>query len=322
MSDFIDLSAIRTDWLQRDDFEAFSRLFEQSFGHPVDPRFWQWKYLRSQPIGAASWSGDRLVAFYGGMPFHARWLGRPVELVQIGDVMVEPSARGVLRRRGVFWHTAAYYLDRMVGPGLRFHSGFGFPNARAMSLGEKLGLYARAGEMVQITWSPRRRGLRPFTRQIPIRPSELERIRPLWSRMAIDLEDAVLLTRDETYVEQRFLNHPQSPYRLRAVVSRLTGSWHGVLIMRDRGDDGLELLDVVAPLRRIPDLIDIAREEAASLGRPRLFSWLSRDFAGHFAADQSRHEVMQMFIALSADCPDLEAVRGKLWMTAGDTDFR
>lgn len=318
----LDPGAIHTDWFARTDYEAFSRLFEQSFGHPVDRPLWLWKYLRAQPLGAASWRGDQLLAFYGGMPFHARWLGRPVELVEIGDVMVEASARGILKRRGVFWQTAAYYLTRMVGPGLRFHSGFGFPNERAMILGEKLGLYARAGEMVQLTWLPRTPGWRPFSRTVPIRTSELERIAPAWTKMARDLEDAVLLTRDAAYVGHRFLSHPHAPYRLQAVRSRLTGSWHGVLIMRDRGEDGLELLDVIAPVERIPDLIEIAREEAHALGRARLFSWLSRDFADRFIADPQRHAPLQMYIALSADCPDLAAVRGKLWMTAGDTDFR
>lgn len=322
MNEPIDLSTIHTDWLARKDFDAFSRLFEQAFGHPVAQALWAWKYLRSEPIGAAAWCGDRLVAFYGGMPFDVRWLGRPRELVQIGDVMVEPSARGLLKRRGVFWHTATYYLDRMVGPGLRFHSGFGFPNERAMTLGERLGLYARAGEMVQLTWPARPPALRPLSCAIPVRPNELERIGPVWAGMARDLEDAVLLTRDASYVGHRFLKHPHSHYRVRAVRSRLTGRWHGVLILRDRGEEGLELLDVIAPLSRIPDLIGFAQEEAHALARPRLFSWLSRDFADCFIADKNRHEPLQMFIALSANCADLAAVRGKLWMTAGDTDFR
>ena len=102
--------------------------------------------------------GQRLVAFYGGMPRELSFQGSSWRGIQVGDVMVDPDLRGSLSRRGPFQMAASTFLEQMLGQGGPCQIGFGFPNARAMTVAQKLGLYRAVDEVLELTWPASARG--------------------------------------------------------------------------------------------------------------------------------------------------------------------
>jgi len=137
------------------DYQNFSHLqslFKLSFKKYLSPELWQWKYANQQAQALCVWEENNLVGHYGGMPRDILFFGEPKMAVQIGDVMVDPSNRGALSRKGPFFLMAATFIDHYIGFEKPFLLGFGFPNRRAMQVAEHLGLYASVGQMLKFSW--------------------------------------------------------------------------------------------------------------------------------------------------------------------------
>ena len=120
---------------------AWHGLFRACFSYTLPEATRQWKYAESGVIGIGVWRGDDLVAFYGGMPRAISFMGQPSMAVQIGDVMVHPSQRGAFTRQGPFQMAASTYQEEFIGHQKPYLLGFGFPEDKALRLGEQLGLY-------------------------------------------------------------------------------------------------------------------------------------------------------------------------------------
>ena len=137
-----------------------------------------------------------------------------------------------------------------------------------------------------------------------------------------DLSGAIVVIRDWAYLRRRYFAHPENDYRV-VLVRRRFGIWAlGVLVL-NRRDSDCELLDVVAPLRRIPALIAAARAEAGRMGAKRLKGWIASGFRGAFAATGCADAELDVSLPTSvwAPGPDVEEIRDKWWLTLGDTDF-
>lgn len=286
---------------------------------------WRWKYA-----GAASWGTlvrfDGLpVAFYGGMPRTVRLFGEDVCGVQIGDVMVEPLHRRVLTRRGPFFLVGSTFAEKLIGPGKPYSLSFGFPSERHSRLGEHLGIYQRIGKNItEASWTPLscRRSL--LFRMSAVVTGQEKKIDRLWRAMADELVDYIVPVRDSAYIRHRFLEHPAITYMPLLVSNRLTGKPVGFCIMRDHGDEGLELLDMIAPLASIPFLVESARRMAGRLGRPRLFAWLSSPVAENLRS--TGPDLKSLDVPLSTIVwkvpPDARSLQDRWWLVGGDADFR
>lgn len=307
-----------------EDVPAVLALFREVFGHEMTAAHWQWKYGEGRGAAAIARRDGAVVAHYGGVTRPILLFGRPARAFQICDVMVDLKERAVLTKSGPFFLCAASFAESAVTARSPF--GFGFPNARVMRLAEKTGLYSDVGGMTEIRWQPlpdRPRLLTRVRHLSPDAPATDEVIDRLWKKMARDLTDSVVGVRDARYVRHRYFNHPDKHYDILAVTGRLSGAAHGILVLR-QDESRCELLDVIAPLNKLPALIDQARRLLSHWGFTELYCWITRQNANRFTATGGRQYPLDIRIPTSnwIDGPAVEAIRDKWWLMAGDTDFR
>ena len=311
-------------WAEPDDEQELLQLFRRSFGHEMPPEQWRWKYADSTPAGSLVREQEQVVAFYGGMPRGVLMFGAQGVAVQIGDVMVEPSRRRILTRRGPFFLSASSFAEGLVGRGKIYDCAFGFPSERHNRLGERLGLYGRIGEILDAAWSPLTYRRMMTMRVRPFTESHLHLVAPLWHGMAAGLAGAVVLARDAAYIRHRYLLHPSVQYSPFLVTHRFSGKPLGLLVLRDNGQAGVELLDLLAPLAMMPTLVEIARRITGKLGRLKLYAWLTRQVADLLADSQTDIAATDIHIPTIVwrQQPDILHTRDSWWLMGGDTDFR
>lgn len=300
-------------------------LFQRVFGHRMEPDMLRWKYGENRGYEVSVWQEGQMVAHYGGMGRNILLFGQPQLAVQIGDVMVNSDERGVLTRSGPFFLMTATFLERYIGFGKPFLLGFGFPSSRHMRLAEKHGFYADTGGVTEVSWQPL--ACRPFfwTRvraYDPGNPADHVRLDALWGEMAADLRRAIIGVRNADYIAHRYLRHPNKQYRVLWVVPRWGGEPLGLLVLRREGE-AVELLDVVAPLRRIPLLVAHARRLAGYDGATRVYCWAGDAFHGSFLCGGGMAQALDIRIPANAwsDGPPPEVLQNRWWVMSGDTDF-
>jgi len=318
------LSPWQVEWARKEDEPELLALFARAFGHAMSPDQWHWKYAAAEHGGALVRKNGQVIAFYGGMPRPIRFFGKEDTAVQIGDVMVDPAQGRVLTRHGPFFKAASAYLERFIGPQKDYCLGFGFPSKRVNRLAEHLGLYASVGEVQEASWGP----LRPRPHlTVSIRPliaKQTGLVEPLWQKMAEECSNAILPVRDGAYILHRYLEHPTTFYHVFLVRRRLVGRAFGLLVLRDHGDGGVELLDLVGPLGHLPSLVGIARQVTGGLGRQKLFAWLTEPVAKALAASHPQLVATDVSIPTSIwQIPsEVERLRDRWWLMGGDADFR
>jgi hypothetical protein len=314
----------RPGWVRAGDEAACLDLFESAFGYRMDPRLWRWKYRDADPLGVGVWQGERLVGFYGGMPREVLDRGRPASAVQIGDVMVEPSQRGVMTRSGPFQIAASTFLERCIGNGRPHLLGFGFPTVKALQVAQRQGLYAEVDQITQLTWNAAggwrdRVGLR----LAEVTHADAPVIDHLWAQMARDFPDSIIGVRHWKHVEARYLRHPTIQYRC-LLVKPLFGGARAAIVVRMLDDGQLELIDLIAPRRSFDAAISGARRWAASVGCTSVRAWITASHAGLLDRQSPASSPMGLVVPTNvwSPGPPVDEVRGRWWLMAGDTDFR
>ncbi|HXH03526.1 MAG TPA: GNAT family N-acetyltransferase [Candidatus Competibacteraceae bacterium] len=309
--------------LREADFPAVAALFQAVFGQPMSAELWRWKYGGGRGSNVVAWAGGRLIAHYGSLSRRIAYFGRPQWACQIGDVMVEAHERGVLTRQGPFFLTAASQAEMVIGP---HHIGFGFPNGRALKVGARLGLYTQVGSVCEVSWTPLATRPALWQRLRPLHGGQREQVRRagdrLWTAMAADLGEAIVGIRDGAWLLHRYLDHPHQRYQLWLLSNRLSGRPLGLLVLRQQGER-CELLDLVAPLARLPALVLAARRLAAAWGASGLHCWISSGFAHLFEACGGQAQALDIGVPNSCwvPGPPAERLRDRWWLMAGDTDF-
>ena len=315
---------------------AMRSLFHRVFDREMGASEWSWKYGdgRGRGVGLVARDGS-MKAFYGGLTRPLRLRGQPANGCQVCDVMVDPRVHRSLARRGPAHQVAASFLEAEIGWSRAHAVGFGFPTERALGVAERLGLYQRADEMVQLSWDPvpslvgsktwQLLALDARSLQAGDRPwSELQ---ALWEAMAAGLTSSVLGVRDPGWVRYRYGLKPGSNYELAMVCEAETGLHLGLLVWR-RHADHLELLDLIAAPERMPSLIDALRCHVAGTasGPLRVQAWITRSHAHLLQrpGDGAVLESMNLFVPANHHTPGVppQALAGRWFLMAGDTDFR
>ncbi|MBC7620136.1 MAG: GNAT family N-acetyltransferase [Candidatus Saccharibacteria bacterium] len=302
------------------DFAEIAVLFQEVFGHPLSRELWEWKYANGRGNAVLASRRGTLVAHYGGMYREILLRGKPDWAYGGSDVMVHPNERGVMTKQGPFLLTAATTAE-IYGP-----VAYGFPTERAMLVAERMGLYSKAGRMAEVRWQPSapRPRLRTRVRALVQGNATDQALADgVWRAMAHDLRDGVVGVRDWKYLEQRYFAHPHNQYEVLAVVSRFTGKAMGVMVMR-RLEGSCELLDVIAPLAKLALVIDQARRLTKRWALPYLYCWITTNYASVLVACGGKDQELNVFIPTSCwtDDPRVDMVKGRWWLTSGDTDFR
>jgi len=302
------------------DMPSIQALFAAVFGHELSAQAWAWKYAQGRGNAILAYQAGELVAHYGALYRDIEVNGQRDWALQVVDVMVHPKHRGVMTKQGAFFLMTATW-DEVYGP-----LAFGFPTARHMQLGQRLGIYADAGAMVELRWQPENARPRLMTHLVSVDLSlatHREKVAALWQAMRADLSERVVGERGPQWLAHRFMQHPHRRYEVLAVSRRLGGAWDGVIVWRDEAGR-IEVLDLIAPLRAIPRLIDHARRICALRGCREVYMWMAAASAAWVqTAGATVHDTE---MRIPTDCwtgaPAARGLIDRWWLTGGDTDFR
>lgn len=302
-------------------------LFKKTFQHDMTPTTWQWKYGAHAGCAIGVWRDHQLIAHYGGIGRRILFFGKPQTAVQISDVMVDVAERGTLSKKGPFFLATATFLEHYIGYGKPYLLGFGFPSERHMKIAEHLGQYARVGNLIEFSWSPRpryphwRTKLQPIDDTTPVTSEAI--VNSCWQHMVADMQNAIIGVRDWEYVQRRYLHHPSQSYRVLMIKSRFSQRVEGILVLRYDATD-CEIMDFIAPLRAIPIMIHHARRLAGMHGCARVFCHITENFADHFAKTggfgQPAHIPIPANIWSPGPAPEI--LKNHWWLMSGDKDFR
>lgn len=315
------------------------------FGVGVDARWYAWKYGQGlhQGLGQAvgAWHGDELVAFCGGLPRTLWHQKKGLHGLQIGDVMVHPDWRGILTRRGPFFHVSKRFYDSQLGaaPGRAFQLGFGFPSERHLRLATTVGLLHDGGVVESLHWSP----LQAATFKLPwhwrwqrLEPSDQRfdlAIDTAWKSMQANTGVAGLTLgqRDAHYVRWRYVDRPSAVdasekdpprYQFFELRRPWSATSAGVAIL-DLRSDAAHWLDWVGPIDLMPQACKACRLEAGRAGATVLTAWASSAVAKRLvhSAIERREVCAGLGIPVASDVKPEAIPRLRYWLMGGDTDF-
>ncbi len=302
-------------------------LFSEVFHHEMTEAHWQWKYGegRGGEIGVWRTADGKLVAHYGGGTRNILLFGQPVYACQVCDVMVSPSDRGTLSRKGPVFLASATFFEHETGYGTPHLLAFGFPSNRSYRLHKILGLYASYGAMQELVWPAESKGASWLWKIDEIylnTQKEISLADLCWSSMATDLSNRVVGVRDSTYLRQRYLEHPDKNYRIFVVHRCFSLQIAGLFVVRVDNPNRCELLDTIGPIIKIPLLIRHAQQVAKDSGCRELFLWAVDNIVLDFGPCPT---IKDLRINAAGNGwisePANELVAGTWWLTGGDTDF-
>lgn len=308
--------------LSATDWPRLGLLFHRVFGQPLEAGLADYKYSAGHGESLALVNPEGEIVAHCGMVFRELLVGGILTRgVQLSDLMVAPSARGVLSRTGSpFYKVIAGALSRqdiaLVKPLV-----FGFPSDRAMRVGERLGLFTEIDQVSELSWSVSVQPLRAVTQHVA-GPKFSAMVDSLWQKMASDLNKSVVGMRDGAYFVRRYFNHPVKNYLVYVLRSRWLKLPMGVFVLCRQGDN-VELVDWVAPLDQGMAIIEQARRAAFCLGAAHMTTWLTRAFVPRFAVGSSSCELTELRIPAvgPVDAEWVRRFKNHIWLTAGDTDY-
>lgn len=302
------------------------RLFVRVFGHDPGMAWYVWKYgaqgLDGRAVGLWDEHGQ-LVAHYAGFPRRLLWHGRPIEAIQIGDLMVAPEMRGWLTRRGPFFQVSSAFHQAWIGHDRPYAISFGFTHERAMRLGVKLGVYHDLSEIAQLEW-PARKGRLPFgwlAKEIEA-PFEMAN-RCLAKAKKFQDDDAgrrIIGVRDADYLARRYSRRPDKRYRYLFLRRLLHGPV--ALAVLSEETNTIRWLDHIGPQQCLPIMARAVSVLAAQSGCQSVTAWASPALqSALIASGGGCAGVAARFALITASaCPAAPLARDGIWW-AGDTEF-
>ncbi|MDA3970922.1 MAG: GNAT family N-acetyltransferase [Desulfobulbaceae bacterium] len=312
--------------LLESDVPAMQKLFKQVFAKEMSQALWHWKYGDGRGVAIIGRRNSEIVSHYGGMIRNVLFKGEPRQEVQIGDVMVSPKERGTFTRKGLFFLTAATFLERYIGFGAKFSVGFGFPNERMMRLAKLQGLYGEVDRVTDVRWQPAPKFPCLLTDLQSISLDTFEKRRPaidfLWDQMAEDLRDSIVGVRNAAFIKHRYLEHPEHDYHVILIRKRFSHGIKGLIVLRQEENCCL-LLDLLGALVDIPLLIKHARRLTTLWGKDYLYTWITESHLGSLVCQDSEVEKKDIFIPMNIWTTGVKQddVRNSWWLMPGDTDF-
>lgn len=307
------------------DAPAVLELFAHVFGERQSPDWFAWKYGAAGLDGRACglWDEDgRLIAHYAGFPRTLLWQGKPRAALQIGDLMVAPEARGLFTRKGAFFHLASLVTAHWAGPGRPFALAFGFPQERALRLGERLGFYRGLGVIEMLRWPAQIMRPALLWRCEAVAAEGLAEVADAcWQTMRRENDALILGQRDADYLRRRYRLRPDAHYEYALLRPRAFGS--PALAVWRRAGDMLRWVDFVGPRRALPHAIRTLQALAAQAGAAGVECWACPALAERLAPGGARRvgAACQLTWASAAVGPVDAALFHAGWWMGGDTDF-
>jgi len=303
-------------------------LFQNVFSpNRMTAEHWRWKYGQGRGVGVGAWRGNQLVAHYGGVWRRVSFRGADEVAVQITDVMVSNPERGILRRHGAFFRTAASFPECFTGYGAKALIGFGFPSERHFRAAALRGLYAAIDRVVELEWSAAASaaGRRRFHRLTQVDAAVLRQRRPsldrIWRSMKQSLPLSILGVRDGGYIEHRYLDNPCHEYLYAVLRAPLSGRWQALVVLGVE-ERTFHIRDIVGNIRYVPSVIETLRSQWLPEGGA-LHLWLTRSHEHRAPSTHCARRDLGIVVPHSiwSAGPPVETVENRWWLTSGDTDF-
>ena len=313
-------------------------LFQRVFGHPMSVAFQSWKYAdgRGMATGMRDDQG-RLVAHYGGTLRLMQWGDARFTGVQVGDVMVAAEVRDVFARFGPFGRVARQFIQQYLGADRPYPIGFGFPNARHVLLGRRLGLYWPVTQVLAWHWT------RPvLSDQAPVRPvssaayQELDMAKAQdraqvdrWAdEMASSFSSEHMLwpVRGGDWWRHRYSHHPHFTYQIHAVYPSGQTEPCGALVMKVSPNGCWELMDWVGALPFSRMVLAHAFAICTAANGESLEMWCTEAVAAHLSPEwtQAATRNVACEVVVNGDHllgQPIAPLQNSFWLTGGDTDF-
>ncbi|MBU2097422.1 MAG: GNAT family N-acetyltransferase [Gammaproteobacteria bacterium] len=306
---------------------SFKNVFERSFEVDFNPALWDWKYSNGRGASVVAERDGQVIAHYGGIVRSIYYFSRPTRAAQICDVMVMPDERSFFSRNTLFFKTAASMLEQFVGYRAENLLGFGFPNIKAMHIAERLGLYEKTDELMQIALDNN-----SAANSLPgwvvepgwvIEKVELMSVLPLaqtlWATMLSAFADDIIGVRDASYLYYRFVQRPGLDYDCLRV--SLNGNTKALVFTRPHYD-GYLIMDIVAAVQDMPAVLQTSLQPRD--GKSSVF-WLTAGQLGKVQRGSSNLAISKTGIQIPCNRwsrgPGTAKLAGKWWLTAGDMDF-
>lgn len=316
--------------LRTDHRSALLQLHREVFGGHADSRWFEWKYVQGGGQGVGLWLRDRMVAFCGGTPRSVCHKGRWLRDLQIGDVMVLPEWRGVLTRRGPFFHVCESFYRSRLGSQQDFDVAWGFPNLRHLQLAVKMGLSWDAGVMHELVWSTKGVEL-PWNVQarpwVAADAAQFDRsIGAFWAAMhqSATASDVALGRRDSDHARWRYLQRPDRRYRWLRVGRAWSLRPMGVAVLAESTADGaLSWLDWIGPMDALPLASLACRVHAARQGASYLTAWASDAVCAQLSVTEPARTAVAsgLGVPVASDVTENSVSSLNWWFMGGDTDF-
>jgi hypothetical protein len=327
---------LHTDWPLIDigaaDADRVCALFAEVFGTQMSHALWHWKYGDGRGTGVGLVHPDgRLIAHYGVALREIEWAGGVVRAVHAGDVMVAPRARHVFSRHGPFGRLTEGIIDKCFGPNGFAEFGFGFPNARHIRLGSKLGFYWCLEHVWELHWrAPPAAAPGLASTAQPWGPqATYDRLHGVFARATPADPAGLRPRRDADVWRHRFANHPHIPYQLHLVHRTGEEQAVGAFVLKPptAPDAPWELMDWTAAHEAADAMIALAAEAAFAQGAAGMLLWASTAVVDALPQAMLNGATRQQACEVaSAQAQVLgrpaESWQGKVWLTGADTDFR
>lgn len=309
------------------DFTEFSDLFHEAFNDKISKEHWIWKYDNGRGYSIGAWKNGKLIAHHGAIGRPALIFGELAQLGFPGDVMSRKGVAKNLGRRSAFFECASTIQELYLGFGAENLLGTGFPNSHhAGRAARALGLYGEPTDrIIDLSWHPKVFNI-PFSYKL-VTPesydSAASMIDCLWKSMSEDLTDRIVAIRSWKEIRRRYIDHPSRNYELFMLFDGGGGPF-GLAVLR-RHANKMEIMDLVGSIRDMCRMLMGARHIAAQEGATTLSGWFAErgTRSCDWKADARIRDIGVQTPSHSwiSSLP-FSDVKGRIWLTSGDTDFK
>ena len=309
--------------LQETRLTGIQPLFSGVFGHEISAALLDWKYAHGR---GQSWvarlAGDPAPLVHCGVCFRDILLeGEALRAGQLVDLMAAPKGFGLTRKNSPFALLLKHILEQLPNAANPAGVVFGVPSGRSMRLAEHCGVATEVDRWLELHLQPARSSRSP--RLSNWHTGKTASAKSAWNRMASTLNDAAVGVRDISYLEHRYLRHPEHSYQLMEVTSAWLRRPMGIVAMRCHPQH-VEILDLLAAWEDMPDILSAIRNWLALSGKNAAVLSLTESFARQLAPFANSTTTTEFRIMGNPFCSadTLRSLSNRWWLTGGDTDYR
>lgn len=300
-------------------------LFEEVFQKEIDSSFWNWKYHGTSWRGICIQKDNKIIGHYNGMLRDVLYFGKREKAIQPCDSMVSKKERGGFKKGSPFYTMLSTWVNINLGVDKDFLLTYGFPNNRAMRLGDKLGFYTEVDKIEELKWSinalNEKNSSNIYIEKYHLKSNINTEINMLWKSMAKEFKKDIIGVRDANYLKRRYLLHPMNKYQIH-LIKNDENILLGLFILR-KTKKRMMLIDLIVPKAHFPLVIYEALKLTKKDGYEMLECWITASKSSLFECYDVEKYASNISIPTSKITPNFNPteVKNKWFLMYGDTDF-